>query len=195
MAKNLKSTQDKLIFESTKVLEVSEKAESQKQYLSLKIYEILKEMEKFASGDLTSKLPFETNDEIGKLFKGFNISVSNLEELITEIINANTTVSSSTNNISTSLEEISVGSREQSSQTLEIYGAVEQMNKTIFETVRDTASTSKSAKKAGQHAENVGLVVLNSIEGMNNIANVVYSAAQKEMELEPTMNRLVKLSK
>ncbi len=190
MANNLKTNQDNLLSQSQKIEEAAKKAESQKKYLSTKIDEILFEMKKFASGDLRTELEISSEDEIGKLFQGFNKAVSNIREIISEIINATVTISSSTSEISSSLEEISAGAREQTSQTIDISSAVEEMNQNIVETAKNTLAASESAKRAGELAENGGNVVLNSIEGMNNIATVVSSATQKVAELGVNSERI-----
>lgn len=48
-----------------------ESIQEQQEYQSQSVSQILEEMNKFAAGDLSVKLPVTKNDEIGKLFNGF----------------------------------------------------------------------------------------------------------------------------
>jgi methyl-accepting chemotaxis protein len=53
-------------------------AERQQQYLAISVEKLLLNMEKFAKGDLTVRIKAESNDEIGKLFTGFNNVIQNI---------------------------------------------------------------------------------------------------------------------
>jgi methyl-accepting chemotaxis protein len=73
---------------------------------------------------------------------------------------------------------MAAGAQEQSSQTVEIATAVEEMTKTIFETTRNADNASQTAKKAGDLAKEGGKVVKETIEGMYRIEEVVKKSAQ-----------------
>ena len=63
----------------------TEKARAQQQYLDDKVTEMLSTMDAFADGDLTVRLDIENEDEIGRLFRGFNRAAENLETMIEEV--------------------------------------------------------------------------------------------------------------
>jgi methyl-accepting chemotaxis protein len=161
-----------------------ERAQQQEEYLSVNTKKILTEMEKFAQGDLTVHVePEKDDDDIGRLFRGFNKAVANIKEMILQVTNAVQATASASNQISSSSEELAAGAQEQSSQASEIASAVEQMTKTIQENTKNAGSAADLAKQAGTNAEEGGYVVKETVEGMKNVAEVVSNAASRVKEL------------
>ena len=157
-------------------IESSEKARA---YLSRSTDKMLVEMEKFADGDLTVYLvPENENDEIGKLYAGFNKSVENIQHMIKSVNGAIEATASASAEISSSTEEMAAGATQQSAQTEEVAGAVEEMARTIIETNRNAGRAAETSKDAGQIAADGGKVVKATIEKMNRIAEVVARASE-----------------
>ncbi|MCK9211645.1 MAG: methyl-accepting chemotaxis protein [Ignavibacteriaceae bacterium] len=161
-----------------KVETAVEESEKQKTYLAKNVNVMLNAIEKFSLGDLTIQLKGEKDDEIGKLFIGFNQAVNNIKQLIIQVMDAVEATASASAQISSSSEEMAAGSQEQSSQTTEIAGAVEEMTKTILETSQNSSRSAEAAKNAGTIAREGGKVVNQTIEGMNRIAEVVKKSAE-----------------
>lgn len=136
-----------------KVVEAVKESEKQKEYLSGNVKKLLESMEKFSSGDLTVKLNIENDDEIGKLFIGFNKTVENLKKTVVEILSSVDNTTHSVAEISSSTEEMSAGAQEQSSQTTEVAGAMEQMTKTIMQTASNANVAAELSKEANKHAK------------------------------------------
>ncbi|MDP3150690.1 MAG: methyl-accepting chemotaxis protein [Ignavibacteria bacterium] len=150
-----------------------------RNYLARGTNALLVEMDKFADGDLTVEVvPEKENDDIGKLFHGFNKSVQNIKDIVQNVIAAVEATASASAEISSSSEEMAAGAQEQSSQTTEIAGAVEEMTKTILETSQNSSKSAEAAKSAGVTAKEGGRVVEQTIEGMNRIAEVVKKSAE-----------------
>ncbi|MFA6598222.1 MAG: methyl-accepting chemotaxis protein [Ignavibacteriaceae bacterium] len=152
-------------------------------YLEKNTKLLLTEMDKFAGGDLSVSVEKEKDDEIGRLFDGFNQSVSNIKNLILQVTAAVEATASASTEISSSSEEMAAGAQEQSSQTTEIASAVEEMTKTILETSQNSSKSAEAAKSAGATAKEGGKVVNQTIEGMNRIAEVVKRSAETVNEL------------
>ncbi len=181
MTMNIKNSQDLLEKEkesiTQKVEEAVSESEQQKQYLSDSIERILGEMNRFADGDLTVHITNDKDDEIGKLFKGFNTAVDNIKKMILQVTEAVQSTAASSSQISSSSEEMAAGAQEQSAQTTEVAGAVEQMTKTILETTKNSSIAAEAARNSGEIAKGGGKVVVETIEGMNRIAEVVSKSA------------------
>lgn len=194
MTQSIKDGNDLLVKEkesiAVKVEEAVKESEEQKQYLSGSIENILVEMNKFAKGDLTVQLDIEKDDEIGKLYSGFNSAVTNIKEMIVSTTEAVQATASASHEISSSTEEMAAGSQEQSAQTSEVASAVEQMTSTILSTTKNASSAAEFSKKAGQSAINGGQVVKQTVEGMNRIAKVVGDAASTVKELGNSSNQI-----
>ncbi len=152
-------------------------AEKQKQYLSNSVDKLLVNMESFSEGDLTVQLKVENDDEIGKLFKGFNKAINNIGEMLMRVNEAVAATAHASSEISSSTEEMAAGAQEQSAQTTEVASAVEEMTRTIYENTKNTSFAADTAKIAGDNALDGGKVVNKTIEGMNRIAEVVKKSA------------------
>jgi len=156
----------------------------EKEYLESNTVKILETMELFANGDLTVNLvPENREDIIGRLFLGFNKAVNN----ITGIVNIlNETIQSTTAaslDISASSEQMASNAQEQSTQTLDITSAIEEMTKTIIATTENSTNAATSAQDAETLAIEGGKVVNASVMGMEKVAGIVEDAAVKVTEL------------
>ncbi len=181
MTQGIKEANNMLLKERDGIAEKVEQAvkesEQQKQYLSESVEKILIKMESFAEGDLTVQLEEGKNDEIGKLFRGFNKAVTNIKTILLNVSNLVASTADAANQISSSSEEMAVGSQEQSMQTAEIAGSVEEMTKTIMETTKNSSIAAEAAKTSGNIAIEGGKVVDEAIEGMSRITEVVSISA------------------
>ncbi|MBK8943862.1 MAG: HAMP domain-containing protein [Ignavibacteriae bacterium] len=165
-------------------------SEEQKLYLEKSVEKMLYVMNEFSKGNLTVKLPDDYQDSIGKLFRGFNSTVKNLHDLVSKV---NETVDLTINEsmrIAAGVEELSIGSEQQSEQTNEITNSIDEMIKTFSETSRNTNSAAKSANEAGKLAKEGSKVVQNAVEAMDKIALIVSNAAEKVSELGKNSDKI-----
>jgi methyl-accepting chemotaxis protein len=153
-------------------------------YLNRSTQTMLLAMDKFSNGDLTVGVkPEKENDEIGKLFKGFNKSVENIKSIIASVTNAVEATASASSQISSSTEEMAAGTQEQSSQAGEVAAAVQQMTATILESTTNANRAADFASKTESVAKEGGKVVQETISGMMKISQVVANAANTIQEL------------
>ena len=147
------------------------------EYLNRSTETLLKDMDRFAKGDLTVQAtPGKEGDAIAMLFNGFNEAVAKLRLIITEIIGAvNNTVRESSE-ISTSAEQMSIGANEQSNQTNEIASAIEEMTDAIMETSHHASRASDTSATTSKIAQEGGKVVAETVEGMQGILEVISNA-------------------
>jgi len=185
MIYNIKTASDSLFNEKSKAETATKEAEFQKQkfadqsdYLADKIDNMLIEINKFAEGDLTINLLTEKEDEVGKLYKGFNTATQNIKSMILNVSNAVEETKAACGEISSSTEQMASGTKFQRDQTEEVVTAIEEMTKTIFETTKNTSLAAEAAKIAGNTANEGGEVVKQTIEGMNRISIVVNKSAE-----------------
>lgn len=173
----IKNKEGKIIGAMEEVMSINDIKEIQ-NYLTRSTKKLLLEMEKFSDGDLTVlAIPEKQDDDLGKLFAGFNKSVNNIKKMIESVNEATHAVASASNQISSSTEQMAAGAQELSSQTSEVASAVEEMTKTIMETTKNSGEASSAAKNAGTIAKEGGRIVDETIQGMNRVANVVNGSA------------------
>lgn len=182
MVKDVKKTRHELLEEKAgiekKVEEAVRESEEARKYLAHKTEIMLGAMQRFADGDFTFKLEAEQDDDMGKLFNGFNRAVGNIKQMILQVIQSVQATASASAEISASAEELAAGAREQSSQTGDVAASMEQMTKTIMETTQNASTAAENAKRAGEIAREGGEVVTATVAGMNSIAMVVSKAAK-----------------
>lgn len=184
LVKNLKIMKDKLkeIFdesqrksaEAEKAAEIAEiekrKVEETQNYLSESTHEMLEAMEKFSQGDLTVELhPKNPDDEIGKLFTGFNVAVRKMKELIVKVIEIVEATASAGTQISSSAEEMAAGANEQSAHSNEVAGAVEEVTQTIMGTTQNAQNAAELSKEAEKYSIEGGQKITEAKEGMQKI--------------------------
>ncbi len=174
MTSRIKNTREALLEEKAnienKVKEAVEESENQKKYLSEKVSEILFGMEQFAKGDLTVELKSNSNDDIGRLFSGFNLAVKNIKDMILKVYEAAHATASASAQISSSSEELAAGAQEQITQSTEIVASVEQMSQTIMQTTSNANSASELSQKASNETQVGNEKIKRNIEGIEKIS-------------------------
>jgi methyl-accepting chemotaxis protein len=159
-------------------------SEEKNRALEKNISVLLRAMEEFSAGYLEVSVNTDSNDEqIIKLFNGFNITVKRIKELVTNIISLVNKTSDSTSLIASNAEEMATGSQELSSQVNEIASAIEEMSSTILQTTKNTNRTAENSKVAVETAITGGRVVNETINGIEKIAEVVSLASENIREL------------
>jgi methyl-accepting chemotaxis protein len=176
-----------------KVEEAVRESEDQKKYLAQSVERILHEMNRFADGDLTVRLNVEKDDEIGKLYGGFNMAIENIQSMLVKVSESVAATASASSQISSSTEEMAAGAQEQSAQATEVAGSVEEMTKTILETTKNSSNAAEYAKEAGTIANEGGKVVAETIQGMNRIAETVKKSAETVQALGKSSDEIGKI--
>ena len=140
-------------------------------------------LEIMSNGDFTVRMTREYRGEHQLIKNSINKLGDSVGSVLNNVAEEVSATASATTQIFSSSEEMAAGAQEQSSQAQEVAAAVDQMTKTILETTKNAGNTADAAKNAGQIAKDGGKIVLQTIEGMNRIANVVTKAAETIQEL------------
>ncbi|GMU94910.1 methyl-accepting chemotaxis protein [Ignavibacterium album] len=140
-------------------------------------------LRKISAGDLTVRLTKDYKGDHQLIKTSINQVTDSLSTAIIQVTEAVESTASAANQILSSTEEMASGAQEQSQQTAEVANAVEEMAKTIIETTRNTVAAAEASKGAGEVAREGGIVVLETIEGMNRIADVVKRSADTVTQL------------
>jgi methyl-accepting chemotaxis protein len=148
-------------------------SEEEKLYLSRSVQTMLDEMDKFADGDLTVQLHVRSDDEISKLYQGFNRAVQNIRQMMEQVTDAVDQTGNASMQIRASTEQLSAGAHKQSAQTNEVAAAVEEMTHTISENANNATKTADVAAGNGALAQKGGEIVQQTVNKMREIASVV----------------------
>lgn len=157
------------------ILRTSEELQS---YLESSISTILTEMEKFSDGDLTVQVQSRTNDNIGRLYGGFNQAIGKMRSLVgrvTAMVEETATTSSA---IARRVEEASERLSQQATNTATMATAMEEMTQRISKNARQTSRVAEEAERAEQEASEGGEVVEATMQAVESIARVITGASQ-----------------
>ncbi len=167
----------------------------QKEYLSNSVEKVLVNMHRYSEGDLTCKLEVTDNDEIGKLFAGFNTAMGKTRELVTQIINASHLINDVSGEISSSSEEISTGAVEQAKQTNELAEAMQEVVRTIMDTSKNAMEAANNASNSESVASKGVETVSQTLHGMEQISEVFSRAAETIVALGESSKAIGEVTK
>lgn len=166
-------------------------AEEQNKYLEESTNKMLDAIDRLSKGDLTVYLvPVKKDDDVARLYAGFNSALENIRNMFIKIYQVVQTTAGSSNEISSSTEQISTGAIEQSTHINEVAAAVEEMTRTILANSENAKVASESANENGRSAGEGGEIVVETIAGMNRIAEVVTNAASTIEALGNSSNQI-----
>ncbi len=152
-------------------------SDEQRQYLSDSVESMLAAIERFSEGDLTVRLNNSKDDDIGRLYRGFNKAILNIRNMIEQVRVAVETTASASAEISSSTEQLAAGTQEQSAQSNEVAAAVEEMSRTILDNSQNASRTAEAATRNGKTARESGEVVYGMVKKIKDIADVVSRSA------------------
>ena len=146
-------------------------------FMTLSITNALKKGVDFAQqlseGDLNVDLDVVQKDEIGKLADALRHMKDKLRDVVSNVIISSNNVSSGSQQLSDTATEMSQGATEQAANAEEVSSSLEQMGANVQQNADNAAQTEKIAVKAAKDAENGGMVVVEAVEAMNEIADKI----------------------
>ncbi|QQE10369.1 methyl-accepting chemotaxis protein [Planctomycetota bacterium] len=129
-------------------------------------------------GDLTQRLPIESEDEIGKLCTGVNEFIENIQGIISECKTASQNVATVASQVAASAEEISQGLEEQKQQTQQVSAGIEEMSASVQEVANQSQEAALNAINSGEKAGEGKEVVDGTISSINRIDEIVNNTGQ-----------------
>lgn len=179
------------------------------------IAKTLKLASSMADGDLTSRIDYKSNDEIGELIKSLNETASSLQSVIREVLNSSGSVTSASQQLSAAMEESNASMQEIANGVGHIAennesntAAIEQISATISD-ISDkaitTAESSKLAVETGKEvkasAEQGGKLVLNvsdSIDAVRTasgeVSNIMIELGKSAHEINQAVELITGIS-
>ncbi|MBE7414401.1 MAG: methyl-accepting chemotaxis protein [Deltaproteobacteria bacterium] len=133
---------------------------------------------RISGGDFSTKLKVESEDEMGKLARGFNSFVDRFNGMIGEIQDATVKMAVTSEELSTSSTQIVNGTDAQKAKTAQVATASEELSATINEVAGNTHGAAEAAKKASSAARMGADIVAHSINGMSSIVPIVNESSE-----------------
>lgn len=124
-------------------------------------------------GDLTQRLPDFGKDEIGQTANAFNGFIAKMQEVMLDVNDSVTHISSGAEEISSAAQTLSQGATEQAASIEETSASLEQMGASIDQNADNAKTTNSIASKASTEAQQGGTAVEQTIVAMKQIAEKI----------------------
>ena len=108
--------------------------------------------EKAATGDLSNVITVHTDDEIGEMAQGFNHMITKLRGIIGEINTSTGSLASSSEELSSTADDMSKGSHESFCPDRQVVTAMTEVSQTIMDMARNASSAADGSKDASETA-------------------------------------------
>lgn len=148
-----------------------------------------------ANGSLKTKMQKDYKGDYKQIKDNINKVVDSLNYILLKVITNSEELNNITGSIYEKTSDLVGGAEKQKSQTYEIASAIEEMTTTIHDNSKSAITTSDLAEKAGDKAKEGGRVVLQTIEGIQRIADVVSKSEKTIQELAKNTNEIGEIIK
>jgi methyl-accepting chemotaxis protein len=169
--------QQNLLKQQTDLNTTLQTLETQSHYLNNSVSTMLEQMQLLANGNLTANLKSQKNDDIGRLFAGFNDVVANVRAMMSDILEAVTLTRQIAGRINESKDALVFWAQKQWVQSDEVNTALEEMNRAITHSAQNATETTQFAADNRKVAAEGGFVVAQAVENIRNLADVVKDSA------------------
>ena len=144
----------------------------------LKLVAMLKDIAQ-GEGDLTKRLDTVAGkDEIGEISRWFNLFVDNIASVIGQASATTGRVAAASEQLHGTADQIATAAEEVAGQSTTVATASEEMSSTSTDISRNCSRAVEVANHAGRMASDGSVVVQDTLEGMNQIAERVREAAE-----------------
>ncbi len=163
-----------------------------------------------AAGDLTTKVPEASRDEIGDLAKTFNKMLAGLKAIVIRILSTAGSVSASSQQlssaaqqsnasvqqISSTIQQLARGSQTQAQRVAETANVMEQLNTSISQSAQSAQQAASASAQASQSAQKGAETIKETVSTMDKIFDSTNNASEvvkKLGERSEQMNRIVEV--
>ena len=124
-------------------------------------------------GDLQASVDIDQKDEIGKLAKTLQETVTRIREIVIDVNAVAENVAAGSQQLSDSSSQLSEGASEQASSVEETTASMEEMSSSIQQNSDNSNETERIALKVASDARESGVAVEEAVVAMNEIANKI----------------------
>lgn len=161
-----------------------------------------------ASGDLTGNVNIRDSSEIGTLALSFNTMISNLKELVKEVIKAAENMSASAQELASgaeqsnqsiqqvagAIEQIAVGANDQAKKLTEISGILDKLVLSNGKVEENAHFTASSADTMAKNAKESQIKITTATQKMDIIKSSVESSNNIMIELDSKVKEIGKIT-
>jgi methyl-accepting chemotaxis protein len=152
-------------------------------------------------GDLTQRLPVDSQDEVGELNRWINAFMDRLHDLIAQVKKNATQVSVAVSEITSASNDMASGAEEQNSQAAEVSAGVEEMTSSIMQTSQNAGETAKisesATKKAQQGVQAMQITrdgIRDIVKSTDNMKGIIKSLTERAGQIDKIVQVIDKIA-
>jgi methyl-accepting chemotaxis protein len=150
----------------------------------LLLKEVVLELSK-GNGDLTRRLPIESEDDLGEISQGINKFIANLQAMMLEVLQSSDHIDSSIEALKAEVEANSQILSGHTIETEQIVAAIEEMSVTANDVARNGSETAAFTQVTNDQA----------LKSKDVVAEATKTVAQLVAEVENTANNIAEIDK
>ncbi|WCE30456.1 methyl-accepting chemotaxis protein [Vibrio sp. SCSIO 43137] len=135
-------------------------------------------------GNLTSRLAIDSNDEVGRLARGFNNFASNLQHLVSEINESTEELIGYAEQTKLRADGNTISTHKQLNDIDEVTSALNEMTSNTYEISNHATRTVDKTKNCSDLANNGNINIRNAISNINDLEKVIYITSETISELK-----------
>ena len=162
----------------------------QHNYLKDSVNELLEGMNRFAQGDLTLQLTPKRDDEIGKLFIGFNNTIKEFRAILDSVTSSIRVTANVSDRLTAMAGQMASSVEEQLKVTDGMAHTVTDMSEVCLRNASAARESSDMMKENGVLAEEGDSIVLKTVKKIRRIAEVVDQSVETISDLGKTSTRI-----
>ena len=151
--------------------------------LSTSVADINSTMSDLAEGNLNSRTAYQGRDELGQIAKGLNNMGERFRQVIQDLSGAASQLASAAEETSAVTRDTNQNILRQQQEVDQVATAMNEMNATVHEVAKNTASAASAAHNADEQASTGKRVVEKTMDVIENLANEVNSTSNAIREL------------
>ena len=141
-------------------------------------------------GDLTKRVPVNSQDEIGELARYFNLFIEKMHKSMGKVAEATDRIASSATELSATSEELSCSADGQNARMVQSASAVEEMTMTASEVARNSTEAARIAQDTSETARTGHEVMVQTVSGMQQVSDAVGQSANIIMTLGKSSDQI-----
>ncbi len=142
------------------------------------------------NGDLTARLAVEQDDDLGQISEGFNKFVSNLQLMITELMESSTLISENIRTLSSSAEKNEKMLLSHSSETEQVVTSITQMSESARSVAENVQQSSHITISTNEEANTSKSIVNNAVITVRSLVDEVEEMAERIQVMNTDANKI-----
>ena len=141
-------------------------------------------------GDLTRRLGYNTNDELGRLSRGFDLFVDKLQPIIARVSGTAQETQATADQASSVATQTSAGMEQQFNKIEQVATATEELSATASNVARAASSAAEAAKTVDVSVQSGMQVISDTMGSIERLATVISSGVEEVEALAARSERI-----